>query len=364
MTDGLHFWNIENSNGKKYFSCADYNGLFEINEDLSEARYILSFNNEELDQVNLHRKGIVYDKFIYYIPFQGHGVSEYNSETEEVFFYSMTDKSELISYSNAFLVGNKIYMIPACHLFDFAIFDCGSKEFRYISSFTSEIKKNVATDFSTDLNSAVIVNGKIYTAIWKSNFVVVFDVETEQVSFRRLSEDCSLRNISLIDNNLWITQVDREKVITADLSLSRIQQISSEPGGLKVIQYIDKVILIPATSKYLSIYNDELRKFERCSFTYPLEFWENLKPVSRFLGHTISNREELILYPKNSDYCLKLAGDLSVAGAHKVKCNQGDLVRKALVSKKFNKIIQSKSIIKEGDSPFLNLNDFISYLMM
>lgn len=358
MSEGLHFWEPVFADNRIFFSCSDYNALFELNMESQKAYYVQSFENEKLLQDNLHRKGVFYDGSIYFIPYWGTGISEFAVDTEEMHFYPLSDDGSMVCYSNAFLVDDTIILIPTDDRFPLALFNCRDKSCKRIAAFGDAI----GGTFAIDIHGSVIWDSKVLCVLWKTNKVVTFDYVTEEVQIREVNgaNQVQFRDIFNIDDNLWATQVERNELLTLQDAFTVQNVYKNVPEILKLIYSQGHIFAVTTTGNELFEIREE--GFTTINAVFPDLFFDTLRNGNRFCGEFTYNNE-LILCPKNSEQMLFY--DVSKKGMNccMITCENIDMLRGryALESQKLQ---TNQGILWECDNAYMNLADYIRRIMV
>lgn len=215
MIENLQFYDCCVINEKMYFSAQERNGLFCYDKNTEITSFIMHFELEDLFQKNMHCKVIKHQGKMYFIPHYGHCLHIIDIQSfEQKTIMLVNDIDGIVNFSNAFFVGNYIWLIPSFEKCQIIKYDIYTEEYDTVNGLWEIISdKTPYKDAFVDIFSTVYKNGNIYISLMNTNIVVSFDVDNCTFSIRNLGEQVHARSISIVKSDFWITLVDSYDVV-------------------------------------------------------------------------------------------------------------------------------------------------------
>lgn len=351
----------------KYFSNLEFNGLFRENTSNDTIEFLGHFPLENIAASMLHRHVFHVDNALYFIPYMGKGVSSYNLKNKIFSFYSLDGKADITSFSNAFLLENKIIMVPANENTDIAVFDCRMKEIIYYPAIWDTVHEFYTDTIAVDIKAAVLIENILAIAIWNSNIVVSINTKDFSISHFEVPGNFHLRNISYFDKKIWATLVDQNIIINfvwggLELCIFPCRDIEVIPKAMLVVEKLrEQIIAIPGAGTKLLIFSRETHSFVDSGIIIQKE-WLDDSESSYFIGY--DTNETLVLYPR------RCRGEISLSCKNKFYVNYKQIVfaeydsikQKVFEEKLVSELLQDR-MTEEKSNEWYSLNNYIGAVL-
>lgn len=365
MSQEIHFIDMAVVNGTGYYSHSDFNALFAMNMETYKTSYVGCFPEEKLDQEYIHRKVIVYEQSLFFIPFNGKGISEYNIVTNEFSFYQLNVLKDINSYSNAFVYNHSIVMIPSYEKYEFLIFDCNLKTIKTMRSVNEKILQLCPDGFSIDLAGSCLNEEKLVFVIWDSNLIGQWDLNTNAVSITPINNCDKFACISNIDNSYFITKTSGAAVLrlSCDFINGQVYELCEIANAERCIFCIKElattVLSIPIVPGMEYLYYKDEDDFKKIDIEYPVDFVR--EGVSGILfTEIIEYHGKLIWLPKKSRYVMEMDLNSSLNTVFKqIICDRDDMVYQENVRKILCDELDSNGFVLENRDKYHNIESFI-----
>jgi len=285
-----------------WFSAIDHNGLYKLNIDNNEMVKLAEFSEED-NIFDLHRKIIVYNRTLYFIPLKGKGISKYHLDTHEMEYFIPDDRNE-IHASNAFLDNNVIWILPRNLSQPLYEFNIVHKKFHQHKEWNEKILKlyGLENNHILSLASSCFADKTMMTVISNTPYVIKTSMQTWKIETYCISNKYRLRGIAYDSGNYWITLSKGGSILYVDINGKKINMIdldtSSNAAFMNIIADDQSVIILP--SKDTKIYRID-KKLNQ-SYIYDIDMRQNLakKHLSWCMGW---------LKDEDGLYILPCAGD-------------------------------------------------------
>lgn len=289
----LQFWDASMYGEDLFFSARNFNGLFCMEKDRTEAEFIGHFPEEVVWQKNLHSQVISINDKLYFIPFQGTGVSIFDIKSKEFFYVNIEDKQP-VEISKAFVVGDDIFMVPLNLKKPFILFHTVSNAYEM----KRELQQKILKQFSGKQEirfggyGSCAVGQKIYLAVSGTNRIISLDLDSQQVNIYKLPIEYKLRNIYYDRGKLYFTLSDQYKIICWDIDTENHYEYIIENRledtyhpYLTVLRWKERLLLLPDQTDKIWELNEEKNIWCMKPDYIPNEFRRTRKAVSLFLGY-------------------------------------------------------------------------------
>lgn len=348
-----------------YFSHIRFNGLFKENLKTLEVSFVGVFPKENMDVTLLHRRTFCYMGVIYFIPFNGQGISFYDIEKKSFDFWHVESRHGVAKYSNAFQDGKFIYLIPAYDGVSFAVFDCEKREIQYMPQVWEQIKKLVSCEVALDVESSFFYHGIVVLSVWNENKILKINLNDGIVEKVELPDIYRLKNINYFWGKYWITLTEGAKILSCSEDFQKIEEHICENMDvnevplLQVVRLGENCVAIPIKSDFFWIMKSD-GNFERVKLNLPDDFIDESGIGIKFLGFEVSEEGELLLYPKGGKYLLRLNNNLTDFKIRMVEFPDMDIVEKQIKNMNIRRKIEQQGMLWENES--CNLHDYLRYV--
>uniref|UniRef100_UPI0040571610 hypothetical protein n=1 Tax=Agathobacter sp. TaxID=2021311 RepID=UPI0040571610 len=272
MQNYLQFYDACKIGKNLYFSAKEFNGLFKYNIDEEKVELISRFYDEHLWKKNLHHQIIRFDHKLYFIPYNGNGISVYNLIMNKIDFISLSVKEEN-SISRAFLCKNKILLIPMHSLDLLGYYNIITGEMESLQGLRSKIELILGDDFREaiyfDMYGVCKVDDKLFLIPYRQNIVCCIDLVSLEIDIMKIGEE-KLDNIIFHGGELWITSAEKSRVyrvefITKKFKIYDIPTSCEEIRPFFRVESMDnKLILLPCYDTNIYIYDKENDAWQMC----------------------------------------------------------------------------------------------------
>lgn len=306
----VHFLDAYNDGTYRYFSSIDFNGLFRQKIGNIYCEFISFFEKEDLDQVNLHRRVFFNESSLFFIPYRGRGISEYNLMTKEMNYFPLFNNSnkKLFYYSQAHLIEDGILLVPENEKTDFIIFYLKKRKCKILNGIWESIKKILpdGKEVLFDAEASLIINNCLVLVPWGLNYVLKVDWISGCVSKNELTKNVQLRNIYYDERFYWFTLLKSYSILRCNLCFDEIIEYKNKKSDNSKMPYMcfaqinNMQFVLPCTEKEILRINEQ--EIELDAFAV-LEY-ETLKPRNErsvFIGYETSEDQVIVLYPCGLD---------------------------------------------------------------
>lgn len=293
--------------GYLYFSCSQYNGLFKLEIDTETISYIGPFEGAPLDMAILHRKCLVYGRWLIFIPQNTDRINLFNVDTYEQKTVKVLDEDKHFMFADAIVIDDLLYLMPGrkeqpakiVHLDDYSV--------ETIDDLSGKIQSE-APDSPDEGGlfaiGAAYHDGSIYMGLYKQSKIIQYDVTSSEVRLIETDID-NIRDLSGGKDGVWITDLSGGRI---ELLGKKIETVRFEHdySYRHVLEMGTRTYVIPGTATCIGILNDDrtvtnmdypedFRDFEQCFY-------------DKFYGYAIYE-DEIYLFPYAHDNMLVISGD-------------------------------------------------------
>lgn len=350
-----------NGNVFWYFSM-QFNGLFCIDLETHQKKFLGSVPYEELYQERLYGSIQYFNEKIYLVPFSANYFSIYDLKEKTfnklnieapkryVEFYNSKYK-----WQNSILVDDRLYMFGLTHS-AIVKMDLNTLKTEYIYDWIDEYEKTellVEDDLPAFFFEKYMAfdGNMIMIPIGVSNMIMSYDVRKDIYEFWKLGEnEDRFYNIAKIKNNICLIHknskkgilvYDRERKKTRSLKIEGCEDLYA---GINLISWKDKLLIIPSNGLGGGFYDFENDLYEK------IPSLNNIKGVYHYL---IQN-DSLILYLPYEGRVIRYFSDLSIVNECDLLIN--DDIYKLLVGRVLN--LLKEEIVRETDE--INLSKYLA----
>ena len=368
---GLQFYNAVNTGSSLLFSVLEFNGLFKLSDYNKPAQFVGFFPNAKEDALRLHRTVLIKDDELFFIPFRGHNISVYSTQTGRMYNIPVeVDKIALITQVIQINKGEYLF-IPFKFENSFFSFSIESKEICRLGKLTNEICK-----FDTgirvggrsfDFFCADIYKDRfLYLAMIGTNSVLEINLLDMHVTKIELSS-CKIANLIVFKDLIYLTSCSGNSVICYNPRNNKEKVYiietskSYERAFYAFINYKETLLLLPFEAD--DIYRYDEKKDEWVKFFCISECREFKRDKgsnqSLFLGTSVDENGNLLLYPRSGNGMLKLNEAGEVEGFYPIiYSDEFRRCKLAIDSAEFKKRIKTENLIMESSTD--NLESYIS----
>ena len=293
--------------GYLYFSSSQYNGLFKMEVETERISYIGSFEGAPLDRTILHRKCLVYGRWLIFIPQNTDRINLVNIDTYEQKTVKVLDEDKYYMFADAIIVDDLLYLMPGrkeqpakiVHLDDYSVetIDCLSGKIQSEAPDSPDEGGLFAI-------GAAYHDGSIYMGLYKQSKIIQYGVTSNKVRLIETDID-NIRDLSGGKDGVWITDLSEGRI---ELLGEKIETVRFEHdySYSHVLEMGTRTYVIPGTATCIGILNDDrtvtnmdypedFRDFEQCFY-------------DKFYGYAVYE-DEIYLFPYVHDNMLVISGD-------------------------------------------------------
>lgn len=351
---------------KRFFSNIEYNGLFAEDITTHHIEFVSFFENEMYTERFIHRDVIGVGERLFFIPFFGKGVSVYNSLSKKMRFVEINAKKNF-SVVAAYLFKDKIIIVPSeisCGLFCLDI-----------NTLTiNKIGLNITIDLSdklVDLFGTCMYENKLYIAIYEDKQILEVDLESYDTVIHSLVGDYSIRNISIVDDKMWIVLLNEQSAIRVDLhnfndiKVTPIIIESDNERLLRVIEWNDEIIVLPGNDKFLYKYDNESQIFKKINKEIPSGFYGDI------VGYYAIEKDLILISQKHPGIESEIIDGRVIISNNTesdidieyVQYEKYDEYFSMLKKKSFEYDFEESGMIQEKNNDVNNLKNLIEYIL-
>lgn len=171
------FCGLTKVNGIYYGNRFDMNGLFSLNFDNSTINLEEIYDKEALFSTWRYCVPVYADNVLYNIPCAADNIVVYSLTNVGASYINFDDphvKEAKLKFDNAFLRGNKLWMIPKGCLY-FVELDIYSGELYYHDGFGNIIKNIAKDDWPFYVRKSFVLGNKAFLILWKAPDLIEYD---------------------------------------------------------------------------------------------------------------------------------------------------------------------------------------------
>ena len=311
-------------NNTIWFSAVDHNGLYKMRLDNNETVKIAEFPNED-NIFELHRKVIVYNRILFFIPCRGRGISAYHLDTGKMEYFIPDDRNE-IHACDAFLDDEVLWILPRNLSQPLYEFNIEQGVFYKHDEWNKTILKlpGISEKQILSLKSTCFIDKTMMTVISDTPYVIKTHIKDGITDIYYLSDEIRLRGITYDEGNYWLTLSKGGSVLYADFINKEVKIIdldfSEKASFMNIIvdEQNQSIIVLPCNDT--DIYRFYKNKNE--AFVYKSDFKPNKDKLklSLYMGW-LKDENEILLLPSAKDYIEKY----NSANEYKTSCNIREL---------------------------------------
>lgn len=289
-----------------WFSAIDHNGLYKKNLDNNEIIKLAEFPHED-NIFELHRRIIVHDRVLFFIPYKGKGISTYHLDNDNMDYFIPDDGND-IHASDAFLDGDIIWIIPRTLNQPLYEFNIRQGIFYKHEEWNNRILKIFGINHNNilSLTSTCFFDKTMMTVLFNTPYVIKTNIITGNIDIYYISSEYPLRGISYDRGNYWLTLAKGGSVLYIDFETNNVKIIdldtSSNAVFMNVIVDNQSVILLPC--KDTNIYR--ICKDTNLSYKYinNMKVNKTKSSLPLYLGW-IKDEDDLLLLPSADDKIIR-----------------------------------------------------------
>lgn len=312
----LQFWDACLHGESLFFSARNFNGLFCAEKGRAVAEFIGHFPEEVIWKKNLHNQIISINDKLYFIPFQGTGISIFDTVSREFSYINLGEKLP-VEISKAFVNGDDIFMVPLDLKKPFIVFHTVSNTYEV----KWELQKKILKQFSRKQEirfggyGSCAKEQKIYLTICDTNAVLSLDLNSQQIDIYKLPAEYKLRNIYYDRGKFYFTLSDQCKIICWDIDTENYFEYIIENRlndifhpYMTVLRWRERLLLLPDQTDRIWELDEEKGVWCMKPNYIPNEFRRTRKNVSLFLGYQYKG-DNLLLLPWAGNGMISLSPD-------------------------------------------------------
>ena len=293
--------------GILYFSHMNYNALFKMNLDTEEVGFISTFDEIPIDRAYIHRKCLVYKRWLIFIPQNADMIHFINVDSLEQKTVSIADESRYFMIADAIIDDDLLYILPGrieqrakiLHLDDFRI--------EIMEDLNNWIREEISDDINKDSAiclGAVIHNKSIYMGLYRRSKIIRYDLGSRDIS--QIDTDIErIKDISDGSEGIWVTDFENGHIELIN-DLVEEYRIGQGYSFRRVIENGEYIYAIPGNASRIGLLRGPKGQKE---LDYPDEFrdFEN-NHEEKYFGYLIFENT-IYLYPYVHDNMLRICED-------------------------------------------------------
>lgn len=359
LENNLHFYDGVYHKDYFYFSSIEYNSLFRIKKNDTVAEYIGEFLKEDYFQENMHCQVIKEGNKLYFIPYNGHGISIFDISESKFDFVNLAENNKYISYVRAIPFKGEWLLIPSSSKDNFLIFDANSKSVSIQKKINDVIEEKMFGTYRIDVYGSLCINEHLYIVFFNTPYILEVNIENEDVRWHHIGT-AHLANIESDGTFFWLTTLNGD-VYRWDCQKDNIEKYTVSESGkrefMRCISWNNKLFLLPNENYCLWEFNYESNRWESMEHFMPQEFKRELTSFSLMMGHGVIDNQ-LVLYPRSGNGALIISNDNKMIYK---KIISKILVTKLLVNKKMKQLQIKGELVVENK--YINLKCFIESVL-
>lgn len=231
------------------------NGCFAIAKETGEAKYIFSFEGENVLQSGLYYRIYPYGRELFFVPGYAKSIRAWNQDTRQQTAYPIMGKSDSsYRYVDSCRIGDVIWLLPASLSQPLVSFDLErhTVEFwnDYMNGQPEEIKSKTGEVF---FRQYAVTGTRAYTVLRDSPYLVCFDLKEKQFSVKRISgKEYAFNDVGYGMNSFWLAQKGSAEILrwqpdTGETEIYRPPVMEDGPsaGYSNIIEHQGRIFLIP-----------------------------------------------------------------------------------------------------------------------
>lgn len=298
----LQFADAHIEGNSLFFSARNMNGLFRYKIGESKTEFLGHFKDEIIWQRTLHRQVINVENYLYFIPYNGQGISIYNKQTQTFSFVKIKERN-LISVSRAFLLGQKIYMIPSDLDTPWIVFDIDSHNYEIAWDLWKSILSRFSNkaDFIRGVYDSCIHENKLFLK-GEKGVIICVDLERKKVHTYKIPESYNIRNLFFDKDICYFILSNKFEVVRWDWSTNTCQEykIKDMPAikhpYMCMLRWGKHLLLLPDQMDDIWELDEKENKWHVEKKYIPNGFCRERKKGSLFLGYGFLE-DKLLLFP-------------------------------------------------------------------
>lgn len=253
-------------NNTVFFSAIDHNGLYKMRLDSNEMTKIAEFQYEK-NISELHRKVIIHDRVLFFVPYKGSGISSYHLDTNKMDYVIPSYGGE-IHASDAILVDDTIWVIPrelSQPLYELNIKRCMLYKHEEWNNKLHKII-GITRKHILSFTSTCIVGKAMLTVIYNTPYIIKTELTTGDIELFHISENVGLRGITADNNGYWLTLAKGGSILYVDFISNKIEHIkldlSKDATFMNIIVSEEFIIILPCkNTKIFKLYKKQQTAF-------------------------------------------------------------------------------------------------------
>lgn len=338
-----------------WFSNSSFNSICKLNLETFNTEIVSVFDNRECSERDIHVKVLRKENRLFFIPkhFECIDVYDVDSQLQEHLYCPNDMKMDVY---NAFMIDDKIYIIPYLSTDNSIIYDLKKNAFEKNNKLSEEIKKYKGV---ISYDSVAEKSGELWIVPFRSSKLIRYNVKNEKIKTYDLdfSDLCSVKAGEYIAiskdrlSEISLFDVKKEKIVKT-ISPEGLFKDFFSYGLFAPLYFGDKIY-------YLSKKKTELIIDKQEYIEVPLgEFYGDLRP--RPYVRMIEYNDKIVFVPSALGELLVLNTKEMTVMVKKWKCNVLRDYKYDL--NKLTKELLCKKILNEGQ--VLDLDNYIFALLM
>ena len=366
----LKFYGMAFHGGYMYFSVTNFNALFRVGSGMRGIEFLGHFCHTPLNQRDFHRKCILVEDTLYFIPLHGRGIHAYHVPTRQFSFVPLANApiERELRFSNAHRFGNEIFLVPFTYEDDFYCYDLENKRVERLEKLTKIAKKTRGDKTGTwiDFQGSVVVGDTLYAVVYNTKHLLKINLRTYRLEKIVLPVKAKLQTINFMGGVFWFTMAEHA-VLRWDEKTQEAGEIpipsrqGAETFGhpyLRMFKAGSKYMVAPGRVNDCWLYDEENDAWENLRDSFPEVFRRTVEArIVLFGDYRVCADGRILFFPK--------AGDKLVAFSPRERTFTAQTIRPLDFLAQYRKIqgaaaaelMEAQSMIWEGQMP---VEDFLA----
>lgn len=360
MNWNLMTYGAQVKDNKLWFSNNKFNGLFSMDINTKEIKFVSFFPEERYERWAMHKKCLTYRDKIIFIPAFGNHIHVYDVSNGEITAYQLDEDGSEQPYdrvSDAIILDGYVYILPMDYHGELRRFNIYTGELEPVYEFMNQIR-SIATDERKFLLTRADIDseGCIRFALYDTNILCSYNISQKNLNAYK----CEVNDIfsaHTIDGRIFLLTSLSHSVyeICDDGEIKEFSCIGNtqNKGGRsynRVVKFGEEIIVLPAfNDRVYAIENEGLIEIARID-----SIGEDSLSVCSF--ETCVINDSLWILPFETENCIVIGHDLSEK--QRISFELFDVVSRNKIQKKLFSEKIEEGIIFESEN--WDLSDFLS----
>lgn len=290
-----------------YFSSVEFNGLFKKSKNDEYVEYLGPFENEDLQQESLHSRVFLDGNKIFFLPYNGTGISVYDISSKKIDFIRIDSDTDLIAYVNAIKLGELWLLFPRYSHWKVLWLDIENMRVWEDGEISSLIETKTG-NYEIDLFATILSNEKIYISFYGGSFVGILDIKRKEFCQKEFA-GYRLVNMSQSGEDMWITTLEGDVIRWNETKgIERIYEFNTpmEHPFFYVLNWNYRLFLMPFLLDEIYEYDNISDSWNSISSIMPSEYTREIYGERPLIVGCTKRKDCLELYPRSGNGILVL----------------------------------------------------------